>query len=326
MALRAACSGIEIQDHTHWNDDGQEERAYEKGIRLLSNGCVFSEFGTRRRRSYRTQEQVLLGLMRAAKDFSSSSSSPSPSSSTAGGGGGSASAGSLAGTSNVHFAHRFGLTPIGTVAHEWMMGIAALTGTYRTANEVALQQWFACFGTSLSIALTDTFGMPQFLQCFRKMCAAASPPRPYAEIFAGVRQDSGDPVEFVRLMRRFYDSVGVQDRKVVVFSDSLDVEKCLQHKQAAEAHGFATSFGVGTFLTNDFVHRGAAREGSKSIALNIVIKIASVNGKPAIKISDNIGKNTGDEQEVRRVKEELGYQEKQWEGGDERWRWGGYRS
>lgn len=219
----------------------------------------------------------------------------------------------------MHFAQRFGLAPIGTVAHEWVMGIAALTGAYQTANEVALQQWVACFGTNLSIALTDTFGTPQFLQCFRK---ASTGRRTYAEIFAGVRQDSGDPFEFVRLMRRFYDSVGIQDRKAIVFSDSLDVEKCLQYKQAAEAHGFAASFGVGTFLTNDFVHRSAPKKGAKSIPLNIVVKIASVNGKPAVKISDNIGKNTGDEQEIRRVKEELGYQEKQWEGGDEMRRWG----
>lgn len=293
--------------NTDWDYSGQEEKAYEKGIKLLNNGCIFSEFGTRRRRSYHTQELVLRGLLRAQETY------------TQQGGKG----GALSGTSNVHFAHRFNLAPIGTVAHEWMMGIAALTGTYKSANETALREWVSCFGKNLSIALTDTFGTPQFLQCFQKPCALLSPPQTYAEVFAGVRQDSGDPTEFVKLMRRFYDSVGIKEKKTIVFSDSLDVEKCLEYKETAEARGFTTSFGVGTFLTNDFVHKNPKLKGKKSIPLNIVIKIASANGKPAIKISDNIAKNTGDMEEVKRVKVELGYEEKQWEEGDEMWRWGG---
>jgi nicotinate phosphoribosyltransferase len=256
-----------------------------------------------------TQDLVLKGLLRA-RDTYSSKFPDGP--------------GRLLGTSNVHFAHRFDLNPIGTVGHEWMMGIAALTSSYKTANEIALREWVACFGgDNLSIALTDTFGTPQFLNCFKRECNLYNPPRKYAEIFKGVRQDSGDPTDFVRLMRRFYNSLGIQEKKTIVFSDALDIDKCLKYKKAAEEHGFATSFGVGTYLTNDFVHRNEEMHGKKSIPLNIVIKISSANGRPAIKISDNIGKNTGDKAEVLRVKQELGYEEKLWDEGDEMWRWGG---
>ncbi|KAI5803936.1 Quinolinate phosphoribosyl transferase [Geopyxis carbonaria] len=289
--------------NTDWNYDGQEEKAFNKGVQLIENGCLFSEFGTRRRRSYHTQELVLKGLVRAQEAHKGSS-------------------GRLTGTSNVHFAHRFGLDPIGTVAHEWFMGIAAVTQSYTTANETGLREWVSCFGKgTLSIALTDTFGTPQFLSCFSKTCDIVDPPQTYAEIFAGVRQDSGDPAEFVKRMRTFYDSQGITDRKTVVFSDSLDVDKCIEYKQLASAEGFNVSFGVGTFLTNDFTHLSAA--GKKSVPLNIVIKISSANGNPAIKISDNVGKNTGDALTVQRVKQELGYEEKSWSEGDEKFRWGG---
>ncbi|KAL2352939.1 nicotinate phosphoribosyltransferase [Cryomyces antarcticus] len=338
-----------------WRYEGQTQEAYHKGLQLLQNGCLFSEFGSRRRRDYYTQELVLRGLMQAQREGSANGLK-----------------GKFTGTSNVHFAMKYGIPPVGTVAHEWFMGVAAITNDYENASETALRYWLATFGKGvLGIALTDTFGTPVFLKAFRKpipsytsaesgqaatlpSVAAAStlpstgslsttePPLhapvdyphdvdgnrelSYAQVFTGVRQDSGDPVGFVKVMRDFYDSEGIKDKKTIVFSDSLNVELCLQYKRAAEQAGFQPSFGVGTFLTtdtccctDDFVREST---GKKSIPLNIVIKISKAAGRPAVKISDNIGKNTGDSATVAEVKRRLGYTEKEWEGGNERTRWG----
>ena len=112
-----------------WNHDHQEERAFRKGQILLEEGCIFSEFGSRRRRDYHTQELVLKGLCAAAEQGKQAGHS-----------------GKLSGTSNVHFAMKFGIPPVGTVAHEWFMGIAAVTNNYENANELALRYWMGCFG------------------------------------------------------------------------------------------------------------------------------------------------------------------------------------
>ncbi|PHH66253.1 hypothetical protein CDD81_7846 [Ophiocordyceps australis] len=264
---------------TDWNYEGQESQAFAKGMRLLEAGCVTSEFGTRRRRDYHTQALVFRGLVKASKEAAAKGFP-----------------GKLSGTSNVHLAMRFGIPPVGTVAHEWFMGIAAITDDYRRATEEALRHWV------------------EFLKSFKL------PIRPtFAELFTGVRQDSGDPAEFVKTMRAYYDELGIKEAKTIVFSDSLNIDRCLEYKQLSEQHGFNPTFGVGTFLTNDFTHIST---GTKSVPLNIVIKLSSAAGRPAIKISDNIGKNTGDKDLLQRVKCELGYVEREWKDGDETSRWG----
>ena len=134
---------------TDWDYDGQEDKAFEKGIRLLEAGCALSEFGTRRRRDYHTQALVLRGLVRASKVATERGL-----------------LGKLTGTSNVHLAMRFNIPPVGTVAHEWFMGVAAIKGDYKIATEEALRHWLGCFGPELGIALTDTFGTPEFLRAF----------------------------------------------------------------------------------------------------------------------------------------------------------------
>ena len=304
---------------TDWDYDGQEEKAYEKGMRLLEAGCIVSEFGTRRRRDYHTQALVFRGLVKAKKTGEEKNLP-----------------GKISGTSNVHLAMRFGIPPIGTVAHEWFMGIAAITGDYKNATTTALSYWVSCFGEGvLGIALTDTFGTPAFLRAFRKPIpkltgtpgATASETdiqqtenaKTFAQVFNGVRQDSGDPAQFVKTMREFYDKEGITDKKTIVFSDSLNIDLCLEYKKISNDAGLLCTFGVGTFFTNDFVQKST---GKKSVPLNIVIKLSSAAGNEAVKISDNIGKNTGDKTTVERVKRELQYIEKDWEQGDEAKRWG----
>ncbi|KAI9777894.1 MAG: nicotinate phosphoribosyltransferase [Peltula sp. TS41687] len=328
-----------------WSYDGQESNAHDKALELLQHGCFFSEFGTRRRRDYHTQDLVIQGLVRAADEVQETDAN-----------------GKLMGTSNVHFAMRHGIPPNGTVAHEWVMGVAAITNNYENANETALRYWVGCFGKGvLGIALTDTFGTASFLDAFRlpapEFTSAAvgkaatlpsagtlsdmsvtdnlsstdpplhhAPIQPerkrkavsYAQIFKGVRQDSGDPAGFIQMMRKFYDAEGIKDTKTIVFSDSLNLALCLEYKRLAEEARFQPSFGVGTFLTNDFKRLS---DGKKSVPLNIVIKLSMAGDRPAVKISDNIGKNTGDEKTVESVKRRLGYIEKAWEGGDETSRW-----
>ncbi|KAL2439018.1 Nicotinate phosphoribosyltransferase [Exophiala dermatitidis] len=299
---------------TDWDYEGQEENAYNKARRLLEAGCVFSEFGTRRRRSFHTQDLVIRGLLRASKEEGLP--------------------GQLAGTSNVYFAMKHSIPPVGTVAHEWYMGIAALSNDYEHANEQGLRYWLDCFGKGvLSVALTDTFGTPDFFKAFRRTIPAktsgpqdetaqgssqSSHPVTYAEVFAGIRQDSGDPKEYLKLASDFYKSMGLEG-KTVVFSDALNVDKCLEYKKLAESYGFKPSFGVGTHFTNDFRRRSDPQ--TKSKPLNIVIKLSKAGGRPAIKISDNIGKNTGDSDTVRDVKRRLGYTEREWAEGDEARRW-----
>ncbi|KZT02905.1 nicotinate phosphoribosyltransferase [Laetiporus sulphureus 93-53] len=259
---------------TDWNYDGQEENAYHKGETLLKAGCVFSEFGTRRRRSFHTHDLVMHGLVRASKDYPDQ--------------------GRLTGTSNVHLARLHNVAPVGTIAHEWYMAIGALEG-YAHANDIALRLWEAVYPDQLHIALTDTFSTEAFYKDFVR-----NPD--IARKWTGLRQDSGDPFVYAPRAKQIYEQLGIDYReKTIVFSDALNVEKVLKLKKQCDAVGFKASFGIGTSFSNDF--KSLSSGGAKvSKALNMVIKLASANGKPCVKISDELTKNTGDPETVQLVK------------------------
>lgn len=128
------------------------------------------------------------GLLEANKEYSSSSSG-----------------GKIAGTSNVHLAQKYDIAPIGTIAHEWIMAIAAKEG-YVGSNGRAMDLWDLTYPTGvLSIALTDTFGSKAFFKDF-----VSNPTR--AKHWKGLRQDSGDPLTFLADAKAAFEKVGVDPK------------------------------------------------------------------------------------------------------------------
>ena len=194
----------------------------------------------------------------------------------------------LVGTSNVHIAMLCDLQPIGTHAHEWISGIASLKG-YHYANKYMMDDWIKVYQGELGIALTDTFGLNCFLKDFSTK---------YAKLFDGVRHDSGNPFEFADKIIAHYSSLKIDpSSKVIVFSDGLNTESAIKLYKHCRTIGIKSSFGIGTHLTNDV--------GIK--ALNIVIKLISINDNHVIKLSDIPGKHTGDKETINIVKKMINY-------------------
>jgi nicotinate phosphoribosyltransferase len=251
---------------TDWDMSNQIDLANKKANDLALHGCTFIDFGTRRRRNYETQD-IVVGEMKKY--------------------GHTATDGGFVGTSNVHLAHKYGLIPKGTQAHEWFQAMQALEGI-RNSNYYALNNWVRVYNGNLGIALTDTLGTEQFLKNFSVR---------YAKLFDGVRHDSGPEQWFTDTVLNHYKNLGIDTcSKTIIFSNGLDV------KRAIKIHGYCgdkinSSFGIGTFFTNDFRKVSNPDEVSKS--LNMVIKLWSVNDIPVVKLSDDVGKTMGKKDAVR---------------------------
>ena len=177
------------------------------------------------------------------------------------------------GTSNVYLAMKYGVKPIGTYAHEYVQmyqGIDSIPLAY--TNHYALQDWYDEYRGDNGTALTDTITTDLFLLDFD---------RSMVNNFNGVRHDSGDPFEWGDKIIAHYEKYGVDPRtKLLLFSDGLYFDK------AQELHDYfvdraRVSFGIGTFCSNDTCEK----------ALNIVIKLQTVNGRAVAKLSDNPGKS-----------------------------------
>ncbi len=214
------------------------------------NISVFSEFGLRRRLSAEAQDLAVKTLKEA--DLGASK---------------------FLGTSNVYLAKKYNVTPVGTMAHEWIMCTGQGNHKHNPAysNWYALDAWVKEYGILNGTALTDTITTDCFLKDFQLT---------YATLFSGVRHDSGDPIEWGEKMIAHYESLGIDPKtKTLLFSDSLDFERA--DKLFRHFNGKAkVGFGIGTYISND----------TDVEALNIVMKTTRCNGQDVAKISDIRGK------------------------------------
>jgi nicotinate phosphoribosyltransferase len=190
---------------------------------------------------------------------------------------------SFIGTSNVELGIVNDLMISGTYAHEYVSSIGATQG-YAHANKHTFDAWTETYQGSLGIALTDTFLTDMFLKDFDSK---------YANLFTGVRHDSGDPLEFTDKIIKHYETLGIDPTtKTIIYSDGLNPDEVLRIDDYRKGE-IRKSYGIGTNLTCDI-------DDVKS--LNIVIKLIEINNLPVIKISDNPGKSIGDIETIDFVK------------------------
>ena len=209
-------------------------------------GFKFADFGTRRRYSFEWQDYVLSELIKHVPNC-------------------------LVGTSNMYYAMKYGLTPIGTMAHEWFQAHQQLGGRLVDSQKAALEAWVQEYRGELGIALSDIVGSDAFFVDFDLY---------FAKLFDGCRHDSGCPFEWCDKLIAHYRKLGIDPKtKTAVFSDGLTFE--LAYELFRRFSPFINvSFGIGTNLMNDM----------GCDAISIVLKMIQLNGMPVAKVSDSAGK------------------------------------
>jgi nicotinate phosphoribosyltransferase len=238
-----------VDDRT-WIEGGRQRLkdkiAFLKKAIANGEGFKFAEFGTRRRASYAWQEEVLQYLITHSGDM-------------------------LVGTSNVHFAMKLGIKPIGTMAHEFFQAHQQLGARLVDSQKVALQCWADEYRGELGIALSDTMGFDKFLKDFDRF---------FSLLFNGCRQDSGDPIAWTEKLIAHYKEMRIDPKsKSAIYSDGLTFESAVDIFKRF-SNQIQTSFGIGTDLTND----------CGFIAPQVVIKMVECNRNPVAKVSDSLEK------------------------------------
>ncbi|MBL8582147.1 MAG: nicotinate phosphoribosyltransferase [Rhizobiaceae bacterium] len=230
-------------------------------------GLKISDFGTRRRHGFLWQRWCVEALKEGIGE-------------------------AFTGTSNVKLAMDTDLEALGTNAHELPMVFAALTESdeeLRSAPYRVLQDWQRYYGGNLLIVLPDAFGSAAFLRDAPDWIAG----------WTGFRPDSAPPIEAGEKIITWWREKGVDPRqKLLIFSDGLDVDTIIETYKHFEGR-VRMSFGWGTNLTNDF-EDCAPVPTTQLNAISLVCKVTEANGRPAVKLSDNPEKATGDPEEIAR--------------------------
>lgn len=221
---------------------------YEQIDKYNLDNLAFADFGTRRRFSLGTQERMVQYFKEHLP-------------------------GIFTGTSNMHLARKYNLTPIGTMAHEIFMLSQQIGVQLANSQKHTLECWVKEFRGLLGSALTDVIGMDAFVRDFDLY---------FAKLFDGLRHDSGDPHVFGDKAIKMYEALNIDPMtKTIVFSDGLNFEQMIDIYNYFNGR-IRVSFGIGTYLSCDI---------DNVKPLNIVMKLIHVNSRPVAKISDAPGKN-----------------------------------
>ena len=229
-------------------------RLADKMLQLNDTGLKdlkIADYGTRRRFSKAWHHEVLTSLLHGL--------GPLPQ-------------GRFTGTSNVLFASSLGVTPLGTMAHEYLQACQALGPRLRDSQVYGFETWAREYRGDLGIALSDVYGIEPFLRDFDMY---------FCKLFDGARHDSGDPFTWGERMIEHYKNNRVDPlTKTLIFSDGLTVPSTIELYQRFTGR-CQLAFGIGTNLTNDLGYE----------PLQIVIKMVECNGQPVAKLSDTPSKN-----------------------------------
>lgn len=241
----------------------QYKRKFNEKLNWLLDGTynigLFSEFGLRRRLSSEAQDLAVKKLCENNEKYKDSY---------------------CVGTSNVYLAKKYGVKPVGTMAHEYIMCIGQGNPMYNPAysNKLAMDSWTKEYGVLNGTYLTDTIG---------DATTHLDMGYTYSISFSGVRHDSGDPYkwgdEWVKHYEKYYNKYHDErvnpKNKTLLFSDSLNFEKASKLYEYFKDR-IKVAFGIGTYISND----------TDISPLNIVMKVVECNEGPVAKLSNSEGK------------------------------------
>ncbi len=249
-------------------------KLWEKVVRLKALPDLrIADFGTRRRHSFLWQRWCIAAMQEGLGN-------------------------SFTGTSNVLMAMELDLDAIGTNGHELPMVQATLAGSdseLLRSPYAMLESWQRTYDGNLLIVLPDTFGTTHFLR---------NAPD-WVSDWSGCRIDSKDPITGGEELIAWWRERGEDPKKkLLIFSDGLDVDSI--ERTYHHFHGkVRLAFGWGTHLTNDF--RDCAPNMNEQLqAISLVCKVTRANGRPTVKLSDNLSKASGPQEEVARYKQLFG--------------------